>query len=251
MADGRSASAAPSTRWRRRCVTLPVVSILACAPRGVPVIPMASSTLNARSFGDTTTLPLRLLSLDVAGEVAHVGLRPSSHVIVLGVRPGREIEVIAVTESRAELLEVSMRRYEEPSPSAAEQADARAAREYDRCVAMAEKTAQEQARQRAYRRDSTGKLIPTGADPLPVVNLSACRRAPRVAATPKRMPPREPAERYFVVLASTVQLPASQLEARLSTLTAVAPDVATTIEAIAAGLFAGHPGAFSGAYAAW
>ncbi len=42
-----------------------------------------------------------------------------------------------------------------------------------------------------------------------------------------------------------------QIEQRLGTLTTTASDVALTIEAIAAGLYAGLPGRFAGAYATW
>jgi hypothetical protein len=65
------------------------------------------------------------------------------------------------------------------------------------------------------------------------------------------MLPRTPADRYLVVLASSSRLTSAQLAERLSTLTAVGSDVATTIEALASGLYVGLPGTWSGGYVAW
>ncbi|MBL0169174.1 MAG: hypothetical protein IPP90_00385 [Gemmatimonadaceae bacterium] len=52
-------------------------------------------------------------------------------------------------------------------------------------------------------------------------------------------------------MTSSSPIPLSQLYERLATLTAVAPDVATTIEAIAAGLFVGVKGTWGGYFVAW
>ena len=205
----------------------------------------------SRSFGDTALLGLRLLSIDARDESARVRLGRGAQIIVLGVRPGREIELISHGHHGADAFKISMRRYEEPSPDAARDADARATLEYDRCVAAAEKAARDRARQRTERRDSSGKVIPTGGNPLPTgANTSACRR-PATNVAPRRLPPRDPAERYLVVLASATPISAAQLDERLATVTAVAPDVATTIEAIAAGLYVGHSGTFAGTYMVW
>jgi len=205
----------------------------------------------ARAFGDTATYGLRLVSLDAVDESAHVRLARPAHLIVLGVRPGREIELISQGFHRTGAVTLLMRRFEDVSPDAARDADARATLEYDRCVAAADRAAQARARQRTERRDSTGKVIGTGGDPLPVPNYSACRKPSTTAAKPRRLPAREPAERYLVVLASAEPLPPTVVDARLATLTAVAPDVATTIEAIAAGLLLGIPGTTAGTYVAW
>ena len=65
------------------------------------------------------------------------------------------------------------------------------------------------------------------------------------------IPPRSDAERYLMVLTSTVPVTLADLEERLAGLTAVAPDVGLTIEAIAAGIFAGRGGTYGGTWVAW
>lgn len=238
-------------RWSMALMLPAFASLLACGAGrsgggASPNAPLAG----ARAFGDTSAYGLRLLSLDAVDESARVWLTRPAHLIVLGVRPGREIELISHGTHRQGAVNLSMRRFEEASPDAARDADIRATLEYDRCIAAADRAAQERVRQRTQRRDSTGKVISTGGDPLPVPNYSACRKPSQTPAKPRRLAAREPAERYLVVLASVEPLPTTLLDERLGTLTAVASDVATTIEAIAAGLYVGIP-AFAGTYVSW
>lgn len=228
-----------------------LASLGAChTPKPAPVAPL----VNSRSFGDTNTIRVQLLSLDPADEVARATLGANAYLVVLGVRPGREIELIAPQEQQAARstgagsVTLSLRRYEAPSPDA----NLRAEAEYDRCVAAAEGAARRREQSRTAKRDSSGRVIP-GSGTSSVTSPAAgnsCRR-PTAQVKPVRLAPRVPGERYLVVLASTQPIDYAQLSARLETLTAVAPDVATTIEAIAAGIYAGHPGAFSGTYVSW
>jgi hypothetical protein len=229
-----------------------LVSLNACrAPAAVSATPLLATS---RSFGDTVAVKVQLLSLDPVDEVARVSLGASAYLVVLGVRPGREIELIAPEEraptrsTGAGAATLSLRRYEEPSPDA----NLRAEVEYERCVAVAEEAARRREQARTAKRDSAGRVIPgSGRSSVqaPVVSHN-CRR-PTTPAKRVRMAPRAAADRYLVVLASSQPIPYAQLSARLETLTAVAPDVATTIEAIAAGIYAGHPGAFSGTFVSW
>ena len=197
-----------------------------------------------------------MLEFSAIEERAVLDVEPSAHLIVLAVRPGRDIELIVPGEADRALskksgrLTLALTRYINGNPDANTIGAAQAELAYERCVANAENTAERQARARAQRRDSSGGR--QAASPAVGAAAAACRRP--VVARPSKLvalPPREPSERYLVVLASATALSAEQINTRLATLTAVAPDVATTIEAIAAGLFAGVPGTFTGLFANW
>lgn len=220
------------------------------APQTGSAIPLAAS----RTFGDTNTVKVRLLSLDPTEEVARATLGANAYLVVLGVRPGRDIELISPEENQsarptgAGSVTLSLRRYEAPSPDA----NLRAEAEYERCVAAAEGAARRREQTRTAKKDSTGRVIPgTGSSSVTTPAMGNSCRRPMAQVKAVRMALREPGERYLVVLASTQPIPYLQLSARLETLTAVAPDVATTIEAIAAGIYAGQPGTFSGAFVSW
>jgi hypothetical protein len=66
-----------------------------------------------------------------------------------------------------------------------------------------------------------------------------------------RLPARAPADRYLVVLSSSSGVSLVALNERLSQLTTVGSDVATTIEAIAAGIFIGYAEHWGGAFIPW
>jgi hypothetical protein len=221
--------------------------------------------LVGRAFGDSSVSP-RILALDPVSERATISARKAKHVVVLAVVPGREIEVIApgastkfrVSEKNA--FGLSMRRIDDsPVPMDAAD-DARARLAYDRCMTQARATARRiEQQRRTVRRDSTGKEIPsesrgTGdADQLQRLE-SSCDRladAPKRKQNARYLPARTPAERYLVVLASDAEISLTDLYARLATLTAVAPDAATTIEAIAAGLYVGVKEPWGGYFVAW
>jgi hypothetical protein len=245
------AARADRRAWRVLIGICLLTSQAACrAPKSASAAPLAAS----RSFGDTAAVKIQLLSLNPSDEVARLTLGNPAYLVVLGVRPGREIELISPVESQsarstgADGVTLSLRRYEAPSPDA----NLRAEAEYERCVAAAEGAARRREQARTARKDSSGRVIPgsgTSSASTPAVGNNC--RPPGAQVKPVRLPRRPPGERYLVVLASTQPIAYAQLSARLETLTAVAPDVATTIEAIAAGIYAGQPGAFSGSYVLW
>lgn len=223
-----------------------------------------------RAFGDTARYGLQVVSFDRQKEVAKVSLRAPAELIVLAVIPGREIELIVPSDlarsSHASfgkgVSNIQMARWEDTPRSSTAAGDAQRAAEYNRCVVQAEATARRMAAaRRPVKRDSTGKVIegtePGGADISDVSQLTAqCskldpNRSSNRPPPPVRMPPRTAADRYLVVLASSMPFTSAQLGERLATLTAVGSDVSTTIEAIAAGLYAGLPGGWSGGYVAW
>lgn len=218
------------------------------------------------AFGDSASYGVRILQLDRVHERAVITARNPKNLIVLAVVPGREIEIIRPgnfpirREHEKDTYSIDMRRLsDEAGPSdAGQNASARLA--YDRCMRNARARADQIAQQKArsVRRDSTGKVIGGGSTGDVGADLhsfqiacdrlaqeSAKRREPTFAAA------REPADRYLVVLSSASRLSQTDLYERLATLTAIAPDVATTIEAIAAGLYVGVTGTYGGYFVAW
>lgn len=229
-----------------------------------------SPPLVSHAFGDTATYGIKILSLDRQREVAKVSLGAPSELIVLAVVPGREIELIVPSELPMQaphgtyakgVATVGMQRYDDQPRPVDASADAQARLAYNRCMQQVQAAAQRLAQsRRQVKRDSTGKVIEdSGRDPTADLDQVArmerqCDRYDTTTnrtAPPTRMPARAPADRYLVVLASSSRLSVDQVGERLTTLTAVGSDVATTIEAIAAGLYAGLPGKWSGTYVAW
>lgn len=219
--------------------------------------------LAGRAFGDSV-VSARILALDAVNETATIRARNGKHLVVLAVVPGREIEVIAVGAAtkysvrEKDAFGLNMRRVDDsPEPMDAAD-DARTRLAYDRCMSQARTTAGRIAQQRV-KRDSTGKELPSetrgGGDADQLQRLEAS--CDRLANAPKRkkavryLPARTPAERYLVVLASDGEIPLTELYSRLATLTAVAPDAATTIEAIAAGLYVGVREPWGGYFVSW
>ncbi len=219
-----------------------------------------------QAFGDTAAFEVQILSLDRVTEQASVTTRNGKNLIVLAVVPGREIEIIAPGASSMRrgkakgVYGIDLRRVDDSMRPADANETAREQLAYDRCMSQAAATAKRIGQQRVVKRDSTGKVISEGsrsgssdADQQRGLEAPCNRLASNSSARQPAtfLPARPPADRYLVVLASTSPLPLAQLYERLATLTAVAPDVATTIEAIAAGLYVGARGTWSGYYVAW
>lgn len=263
-------SAVHSVKQRMRAGARVCAALLALAVVGSPLAVHAqtsgavgsAATVKARNFGDTATFALHILSLDREKEIAtYSANKDAKHLIVLAVVPGREIEVISpgtgtISSTKMKgVRAIMMRRMTESVPDAGE--DARARLAYDRCMSQAAAQAQRAAAARRVKRDSSGRII-SDPNPDPVADEQQFRRqCDRLAASnPKKrsltpLPPREAAERYLLVLASSSEVQSTQLYERLASLTAIAPDAATTLEAIAAGLFVGVPGSWSGSFVNW
>ena len=222
-----------------------------------------SALLAGHAFGDAATVrTMHVLSFDPAKEQVRVSTTNPKNLIVLAVVPGREIEVVQPgdypirRERVKDEFTIDMRRASDEITPEDAAAIARARLAYDRCVRQADATAARIAQQKArsVRRDSTGKVIGGGTAAPDMVDTRSCDRLSQNSAvkrTPTFLPVRTPADRYLVVLTSTSPISRTQLYERLATLTAVAPDVATTIEAIAAGLYVGVKGAWGGYFVAW
>ncbi len=219
--------------------------------------------LPGHAFGDAATLSgVRVLLFDPAKEQVRVTTTNPKNLIVLAVVPGREIEVVQPgdypvrREREKDVFTIDMRRASDEITPEDAAAITRTRLAYDRCIKQAEATAARIAQQKArsVRRDSTGKVIGGGPTAPDIVDTRSCDRLSQHSAvkrTPTFLPARAPADRYLVVLTSTSPISRTQLYERLATLTAVAPDVATTIEAIAAGLYVGVKGTWGGYFVAW
>lgn len=251
--DGVRARAGAWARWILR-VGMPVACASSLAAQRPP---------NGTAIGDSLRFAVTIDSLDAARQVAWFAGRGSVRFLVLAVVPGKDIELIVPDGSTRRLIgergrqRVDLSRtvnIENAALTAAAQAQARA--DYARCVAnrAAEQRRIELAAQRAQRKtDPNARVV----EPAPAVDPSRDRLLPcslleattRSVAT--RLPPREPTDRYLLVLAADRLPTMAELTVRLATLTAQAPDVRSTMEAVATGLLLGTRTTWGGRYLAW
>lgn len=240
-------------RWILR-VGMPVTCASSLAAQRPP---------NGTAIGDSLRFAVTIDSLDAARQVAWFAGRGSVRFLVLAVVPGKDIELIVPDGGTRRLIREHGRQrvdlsrtvnIENAALTAAAQAQARA--DYAWCVAnrAAEQRRIELAAQRAQRKtDPNARVV----EPAPVVDLTRNRLLPcsqlgtttRSVAT--RLPPREPADRYLLVLAADRLPTMVELTVRLATLTAQAPDVRSTMEAVATGLLLGTRTTWGGRYLAW
>lgn len=212
---------------------------------------------NHHTFGDTLAHPVRILAFDRISELASVMIKAPKNMVVLAVVPGRDIEVIypgdmTMQKTSNDVFLVSMGRFMlATSTVAATNGNARQA--YENCKRQRAAMIAEAARAERGRRDSTGRIVKS-ADPAMQREPPTCDMEPdqpRVKLTRVPMPVRDDAERYLVVLSASSTITATDLNERLTKLTTVASDPALTIEAIAAGIFAGQADTFAGAWIPW
>ncbi len=227
------------------------------SPASIPSKP----SLAGHAIGDSLKFSVGILTLDRTREIATVFVRRADNVIVLAVIPGRDIEVIFPGNMTVQKLSApntfrfGMQRFEVSTRPVGPEAEARARQAYDQCqmrrVAELRRAA---AASRAVRRDSTGKSVgaPVSAErESPPVSCDLLGQPAGKEVFMQPLPPREPRERYLVVLSSSSPVTELELNERLSTLTTIASDVSLTIEAIAAGIYAGKIGAWGGSYVSW
>ena len=251
--DGVRARAGAWARWILR-VGMPVACASSLAAQRPP---------NGTAIGDSLRFAVTIDSLDAARQVAWFAGRGSVRFLVLAVVPGKDIELIVPDGSTRRLIgerggqRVDLSRTTQTvdaARTAGAQAQARA--DYARCVAnrAAEQRRIELAAQRAQRKtDPNARVV----EPSPAVDPSRDRLLPcslleattRSVAT--QLPPREPADRYLLVLAADRLPTMAELTVRLATLTAQAPDVRSTMEAVATGLLLGTRTTWGGRYLAW
>ncbi len=133
----------------------------------------SAAAVNARTFGDTSAYGLRINTLDPVQETAGAQLAQSAYIIVLAVRPGRDIELISPiadlppATAKAGRLDVSMQRFEDDLTDL-EAEDAKAQLAFDRCVSNAEAQARREGRRahaRARKPTAPARSCPAEAPP--------------------------------------------------------------------------------------
>lgn len=207
-------------------------------------------------FGDTINHNVHILSFEPAAEIATTYMRSPKHYVVLAVVPGKDIEVIApgpmkISSMGDNTFLMPMTRYEYASVGdgrSKERQDYEACRQR-RAYEIARKAAAERA-----SRDSSGKRVreaPSGLD----FDTTPCEMptgdTKAGTLTRRALGKRPDAERYLVVMTSSSDIGAAELNKRLNTLTTVATTVGQTIESIALGIFAGKSGTYGGTWVQW
>lgn len=241
--------------------------LLSASCRQSPSTTVNTPALPTHTFGDTTEYVSHILQFDVQKEQVVVDFKSRSYVVVLAVIPGKSIEQISPVPGRRSgrfssgKRTLDLRQPQNGADPIGQEMNSAELGEVNRCVVAATAAArrQAQAKARPVRRDSLGRIIEDRSPP-PETAIddtrfeSACRAQVRSRSKNRpqpKMPIREPAERYLVVLTSPYPMEGPMISDRLETLITMAPDVATTIEAIAQGLFAGKDATWSGTFISW
>lgn len=238
--------------------------VAACRPAPLnPWVSVPSARFSGRAFGDTATVRATIVAMDTVREVAVYTLSAPAHLVVLDVRPGVSIDQLhPIAGARSVLQDAGEHMVSLLDTSAAHEEALRLARlAYEQCVDGVEMKARTRQEPRPpLVRDSSGKVTAASAaarqrydeaeSSANRSDISACSRAAvpkaaRVARKGARV-----GEHYFVVLASRSPVSGTEVAERLKGLSVVGSDVATTIEAIGAGLFVGHAGPWSGYFVA-
>jgi hypothetical protein len=143
----------PHVRRRTRRALIAVfaaaTTLAACHGKPKTDTTIAAAPVDMRTFGDTATYGVQVLSFDREKEVAKVSLRVPAELIVLAVIPGREIELIVPSDLAKSthtsfskgVSNISMARWDR-SPPPTEASDARRAMEQNRCMQNAEAAAE-------------------------------------------------------------------------------------------------------------
>jgi hypothetical protein len=235
-------------------------SLAGCKSAAVnPWVAVPSAKFSGRAFGDTATIRTSIVALDTLRDVVVFNLSAPAHVIVLDVSPGKAISPLyPELGSRSILQGAGEHMLQAVDPAASAERDARAASEEARCIDQAERIARQRAAKRRpqVRRDSAGRVIQSSVDEqsehdmrnggVDAATLRACRaRGESVQYSTKSA---RTGEHYLVVISSPAAYSGTELAERIASLAVTGSDVATTIEAIGAGLFVGRTGAWSGYY---
>jgi hypothetical protein len=266
MARGSSRAdvSATGARFAARLTALSLTALVAaCHTAPVnPWISVPSAGFAGRAFGDTVGLRTSIVAMDTVRDIAVFALAAPAHLVVLDVRPGVSIEQLQPMIGAQTVLQAAGEHMVATVDSTAQKDEAaRLAPQAYECVDLAEMTAR---RRNAYKppvvRDSSGKVTAASAEAqrrfedagssVGSADVSGCSRA--LAANSSRMSPARKSSRvgehYLVLLASQSPVSGTEVAERLKTLSVIGSDVATTIEAIGAGLFVGHAGSWSGYY---
>lgn len=256
----------PSDVRAKRYARAIAVAIAFCGLSSAPVLAQGAPV--GRSFGDSTAYGVHILSIKPDSEVATFTAQNGKHIIVLEIIPGNSVDILlpgGVAPKRLKdtnTYALALYRFTAATNSVADEAAQRSAEAaYQRCVASADAAARRAAAAKRTR-DASGKE--TGPSKSEVMSTtsdaemsgrmcgrSAVGTSPNKPMRTVRLAPRAPADRYLVVLSSSANMSLTEVTERLSQLTTVGSDVATTVEALAAGLFLGKAEKWGGAFIPW
>ena len=236
-----------------------------CLGAMLALIAIAAPGPVGRTIGDPLAPAVRVMSLDTLRERATVSLSMNGTIIVLEVMPGRDIEVLypstrfPSTLRKAGTHTFDLGRYEDVPRYTARELAERARQALAACEArLRAQASRAAAAARAVKRDSTGKIISSPPGVIDQRDVDSCDRLSAGDANPLRselksvrLPRREPRERYLVVLAANEVVSIVDLNRRLTEFTAIGSDAATTIHAIATGVYGGRDKGWAGYYVAW
>ncbi len=210
--------------------------------------------LSGFSVGDTVSFPLRITEFDPVQERVKVRIGRPANLIALEVFPGKSITIVDLPSSKSPRGYRELSTIDEVDPTSVMTASA----EYTRCVEDAARLAAprpQAPRRPPVKRDPSGKALPgqsteptyekTLDTPVPTEQIkSACRA--RVNELRRALNKQLDVERYVLILASDANFTRDQLIERLSSLSVVASDVRSTMDAIATGIFAARAEKWSG-----
>lgn len=229
-----------------------------CASPRVRPMDAALALSVGHPFGDTAMVNSRAIAFDSTRGELVVELSKSSHLMVLEVRLGQTLAVLhpsprTNTTQRA----AGQHRIRLQNPGAVNVrtvADA----ETEQCVEreLSAADTRRSAQRPAEQSDSKGK--PTAGSKAAQAEFSrptfgdeqaARRRCVSAAATrPPAATPVPLGTRYFLLLAATKKMSGAELSKRIAGLSGVGSDVASSIDAIATGVFVGYQTDWSGYY---
>ena len=230
-----------------------IILSAAMAASGCHNIPSAALS-SEFSFGDTVAFPLRVTEFDPVAERVKVRIGEPANLIALEVSPGKSITIVDLPDSRSPRGYRALSTIDVVDPTS----PITASTEYTRCIddAVRRATPRPQPQRRpVVKRDSTGKpLLGQSTEPLPerpseapaptAAMKSTCRV--QVMQLQRALSKQRGDERYVLILASDANFMRNQLIERLNSLSVVATDVKSTMDAIATGIFAGKASKWSG-----
>jgi len=256
--ERRNSAFALHAGWMGKAVAFALVAACHHAP-GNPLVTVPSAGFAGRAFGDTVTMRTRIVALDTVRNMVMFTVSAPSHIVLLDVSPGISIEPLYPDlRSRSLLKKPGEHRIAAMDSTLTSDDVLLIEAAYARCVAQATRVSESRRRtsRPQLKRDSAGRVIPSSVDRQNEFDMTemksgaaaeaSCRRSARLAR-PRAKFGRQ-GEHYLVVLASHSSLSGAEVALRIKGLAVVGSDVATTIEAIGAGLFLGSPGSWSGYY---
>jgi hypothetical protein len=245
------------------CIAFAGLLLAGCRSAVVnPWVTVPSARFAGKAFGDTATMRMSIVAIDTLRDVVVIDLATPAHLVVLDVIPGRSISPLNPELGSRTLLQGSGEHMIAAiDPATAEDRRAVAASEYRRCVDQAESVARQRSTKSRppLKRDSTGRISQSSIDAqnehdrqtggVDAVTLRNCRT--RADMTRSTIRSARKGEHYLVVFSSPTGYSGTDLAERIAGLSVTGSDVATTIEAIGAGLFVGRAAAWSGYYVSW